>query len=93
MFQADDDDFTAFVNASSRRLLRTAYLITGDLDSAQDLLQTALERTYRRWDRIRRRELPEAYLRRIVVNVSRPMPGGAGGGCAPSRSTRRGCRP
>lgn len=70
MLSGDDADFTTFVAASSRRLLRTAYLITGDLDSAQDLLQTALERTYLRWGRIRHRELPEAYVRRVIVNAA-----------------------
>jgi RNA polymerase sigma-70 factor (sigma-E family) len=70
MLPANDEDFTVFVTASSRRLLRTAYLICGDLDGAQDLLQTALERAYRRWGRIRRREVPEAYVRRIIVNAA-----------------------
>jgi RNA polymerase sigma-70 factor (sigma-E family) len=67
MRAADDADFTAFVAASSRRLLRGAYLITGDVADAEDLLQTALERAYRRWPTIRRMEAPEAYVRRIVV--------------------------
>ncbi len=66
----DEDDFTDFVAASSGRLLRTAYLITGDEQAAQDLLQTALERTYRRWGRVRRSELPEAYVRRMIVNAA-----------------------
>jgi len=70
MRRDDDADFTVFVAASSRRLLRTAFLITGDSDSAQDLLQTALERAYLRWGRIRRRELPEAYVRRVMVNAA-----------------------
>jgi RNA polymerase sigma-70 factor (sigma-E family) len=70
MRRDDDADFTVFVAASSRRLLRTAFLITGDSDSAQDLLQTALERTYLRWGHIRRRELPEAYVRRVMVNAA-----------------------
>ncbi len=68
MRAADDADFTEFVAAASRRLLRGAYLITGDMAAAEDLLQTALERTYRRWTLIRRRESPEAYVRRILVN-------------------------
>lgn len=67
MRAADDADFTSFVAASSRRLLRGAYLITGDLADAEDLLQTALERAYRRWSTIRRMEAPEAYVRKIVV--------------------------
>jgi Sigma-70 region 2 len=67
MRAADGADFAAFVAASSRRLLRGAYLITGDVADAEDLLQTALERAYRRWPTIRRMEAPEAYVRRIVV--------------------------
>jgi RNA polymerase sigma-70 factor (sigma-E family) len=70
MGPADEADFTAFVAGSSRRLLRGAYLITGDLDEAQDLLQAALERAYRRWPSVRRCEVPEAYVRRILVNLA-----------------------
>jgi RNA polymerase sigma-70 factor (sigma-E family) len=70
MRRDDDADFTVFVASSSRRLLRTAFLITGDPDAAQDVLQVALERAYLRWSWIRRRDLPEAYVRRVVVNAA-----------------------
>ena len=70
MRPVDEADFTAFVAGSSRRLLRGAYLITGDVDEAQDLLQAALERAYRRWPAVRRSEVPEAYVRRILVNLA-----------------------
>lgn len=33
------------------------------------MLQTALERAYRSWDRVRR-DNPEPYVRRIIVNTS-----------------------
>jgi RNA polymerase sigma-70 factor (sigma-E family) len=67
MQSVDDGDFTAFVGASSRRLLRSAYLITGNASAAEDLLQTALEKAYRRWPAIRRADTPEAYVRKILV--------------------------
>jgi RNA polymerase sigma-70 factor (sigma-E family) len=70
MRRDDDADFSVFVASSSRRLLHTAFLITGDLDSAQDVLQVALERVYVRWSWIRRREIPEAYVRRVIVNAA-----------------------
>jgi RNA polymerase sigma-70 factor (sigma-E family) len=70
MRAADDADFSLFVEASSRRLLRSAYLITGDLAEAEDLLQTALERAYQRWPAIRRKDVPEAYVRRILVTTA-----------------------
>ncbi|MEU4388906.1 SigE family RNA polymerase sigma factor [Promicromonospora sp. NPDC023805] len=62
-----DDDFVAFVETAGPYLYRTAYLLTGDSHRAEDLVQTAFERTYRVWDRVRDRE-PRAYARRIVVN-------------------------
>jgi RNA polymerase sigma-70 factor (sigma-E family) len=66
----DEDDFTEFVAGSARRLLRTAFLLTGDEQIAQDILQTALERAYRRWGRVRRSDQPEAYVRRMIVNAA-----------------------
>jgi RNA polymerase sigma-70 factor (sigma-E family) len=70
MRSADDADFSAFVAASARRLLRCAYLITGNVAEAEDLLQSALERAYRRWPSIRRKEVPEAYVRKIIVTAA-----------------------
>jgi RNA polymerase sigma-70 factor (sigma-E family) len=67
---ADDAEFTSFVGAASRRLLRSAYLITGNLAEAEDLLQTALERTYQRWPRVRQKDVPEAYVRRILFTAA-----------------------
>jgi RNA polymerase sigma-70 factor (sigma-E family) len=56
------------VGARSRTLLRTAYLLTGDHQLAEDLLQTALVKTYLAWDRVR--VDPEAYVRRVLVTTS-----------------------
>lgn len=44
-----DAGFEQFVSATSPRLLRSAYLLLGDQDDAEDLLQSALMRTLRRW--------------------------------------------
>ena len=65
-----DVDFAEFVREVSPRLLRTAYLISGSQDSAEDLVQEALERACRRWRRIAAAEAPEAYVRRIVINLA-----------------------
>ena len=66
----DDPDFEEFVAARSRSLFRTAYLLTGSRESAEDLLQSAFERAYPRWRRIRRVDQPEAYVRRMIVNLA-----------------------
>jgi RNA polymerase sigma-70 factor (sigma-E family) len=61
--------FDDFVAASSHRLLRTAYLLCGDHGHAEDLVQTALLRTARRWRQAR--DSPEAYARAVVVNLAK----------------------
>ncbi|SCG57936.1 RNA polymerase sigma-70 factor, sigma-E family [Micromonospora echinaurantiaca] len=64
-----DSLFETFVERRSTDLLRTAYLLTGDRGHAEDLLQTALLRTAQHWPRAR--AAPEAYARRVLVNLSR----------------------
>ena len=63
-----NESFVEFVSVRWKRLYRLALLLTGDAAAAEDLLQTALEKTYARWPRIRRMEAPEAYVRRLMVN-------------------------
>ncbi len=63
-----DHDFTVFVAETSVRLRRVAYLLCGDRELAQDLLQTAYARTYAAWRRVRRDDA-EAYTRRVLVNA------------------------
>ena len=61
--------FEAFVADASGRLMRTAYLLTSDRGHAEDLVQSTLLRTARRWPRARRQ--PEAYARRVLVNLAK----------------------
>ncbi len=63
----DDAEFTAWAAGQQRRLLRLAYLLTGDLHRAQDLVQEALVKVAMRWPRLRDGS-PTAYARRIVVH-------------------------
>lgn len=63
------EDFRSYVAARSPALLRTAYALTGNRADAEDLLQTALTKTYLSWDRIREQEAVDGYVRRVVVNT------------------------
>lgn len=63
-----EPEFEAFVVESSPRLLRFAFLFTGDRGHAEDLLQTALLRTVRRWRTAR--ASPEAYAHRVLTNLA-----------------------
>src|SRR5262249_10453602 len=67
---AEAEGFAQFVEARQRALQRTAWLLTGDWALAEDLVQTALVRSWPRWERIRRRDDPEIYVRRAMVNSS-----------------------
>ncbi|WP_228943442.1 SigE family RNA polymerase sigma factor [Nocardioides sp. Leaf374] len=60
------DSFTSYVLARRGALLRTAYLLTGDADDAEDLVQVALVKASGAWRRIE--DDPEPYVRRILVN-------------------------
>jgi len=64
--EEDVAGFESFVAARSTRLLRTAYLLTRDHQKAEDLLQTALAKTWLAWARI---DEPEPYVRKVLVNT------------------------
>ncbi|WP_353946066.1 SigE family RNA polymerase sigma factor [Streptomyces sp. HUAS MG91] len=65
----DSDDFQAFVIGRWARLLRTAYLLTGEQHAAEDLVQGCLERTFVAWRKVSEARDPDAYVRRIMVNT------------------------
>jgi len=66
---AEVEGFAQFVVARELALQRTAWLLTGDWALAEYLVQTALVRSWPRWERIRRRDDPEIYVRRVMVNT------------------------
>ena len=67
--RADDEArFTEFVRVNTTSLFRTAFLMTGDYQRAEDVLQDALVRIYKHWTRIDAMASPLAYSRRIVLN-------------------------
>lgn len=60
-----DPEFREFVEVRYGDLLRTAYLLTGSRDAAQDLVHEALLKAMRHWRRV---DEPMAYVRRAMVN-------------------------
>jgi RNA polymerase sigma-70 factor (sigma-E family) len=65
---AEAEEFPDFVRAASAHLLHTAWLLTGDQHRAEDLVQSALARTYAAWPRVRTEDAV-AYTRRVLVNA------------------------
>jgi RNA polymerase sigma-70 factor (sigma-E family) len=59
-------DLAEFVQARYGSLLRIAYLLTGSVHEAEDLVQASLLKAMRRWDSI---DDPLPYVRRIMTNL------------------------
>ena len=65
----DAGDFAEYVHARAPALKRTAFLLTGDPQLAEDLLQTALLKAWRAWSRVSG-DSPDAYVRRVMVTTA-----------------------
>ena len=61
--------FRDYVAGRQRALLRTARMLTGDEQMAEDLVQTTLERVWPHWQRVARDRDPDAYVRKVMVNT------------------------
>ena len=68
--QRDVTAFSDLVATRSAALLRTAYLVVGDRQLAQDLVQESLVKTYVAWPRLRDVTKAEAYARRTIVTTA-----------------------
>src|SRR6478609_3177040 len=66
---ANTTQFTAYVRTKGPTLLRTARALTPNPADAEDLLQTALTKTYLAWDRIDDHRAVDGYVRRTLVNT------------------------
>ena len=63
------DDFDAFVAARGAALVRAARGLLRDPHHAEDVVQEVLVKVHRHWDKIVRQEVPDAYVRRMLVNA------------------------
>lgn len=61
------EDLETFAAARGPALRRFAYLLCGDRQRAEDLVQSAFARVLRHWPRIAAVEHPEAYVRQVLV--------------------------
>ena len=67
-----EQQFEEFYGAVYGRLVGQLYLVTGDLHDAEGtaIVQEALTRAAARWSRLREYEVPEAWVRRVAVNLA-----------------------
>jgi RNA polymerase sigma-70 factor (ECF subfamily) len=64
------DDFSAFYGACYAPLVGQLLAVTGNLPDAEDAVQEAFARASVRWTRLRDFDLPEAWVRRVAVNLA-----------------------
>ena len=65
-----DAEFSELVEAVWPGLYRTAYLILGEHQLAEDLVQTALAKTYASWHRVRDVEAGPGYAKVVLANTA-----------------------
>ncbi len=68
--RVSDQEFTEFANGSWASLYRTAYLLLGDAGLAEDLVQTALAKTYAAWPSVRDVQAAPGFARTTLVNTA-----------------------
>jgi RNA polymerase sigma-70 factor (sigma-E family) len=63
-------DFESLCKEHFASVARTAFLITGDPQEAQDLAQEAFARAFERWRRVSMLDRPDAWVHRVVTNLA-----------------------
>ncbi|GAA4461547.1 SigE family RNA polymerase sigma factor [Phytohabitans houttuyneae] len=66
----DADGFDEFYRATSARMLRYGFALTGDLPEAQDLVQEAYIRAWQRWRRLAEYDNTEAWVRLVLTRLA-----------------------
>jgi RNA polymerase sigma-70 factor (ECF subfamily) len=67
---ADIEGFEEFYTATVGRLLGQLFPVTGDLHEAEEIVQEAFARASTRWSRLRDYDVPEAWVRRVAMNLA-----------------------
>lgn len=63
-------EFGELVERESRGLVAAVAAIVGDRDRAEEIVQDAFERCYRRWRRVSQLDRPGAWVRRVAINAA-----------------------
>jgi RNA polymerase sigma-70 factor (ECF subfamily) len=70
VMMAGDGDFEAFYAATYQRLVGQLLAVTGSLEEAEDVVQEAFVRACGRWSYVRGYQVPEAWVRRVALNLA-----------------------
>ena len=62
--------FSDFFHREFESLVRTAYLVLHDQQSAEDVAQDAFRQLYLSWTRVSRYDNPQAWVRRVAIRMA-----------------------
>src|SRR6266536_3537015 len=86
--RANEEDFDGFYAAVFARLVGQLTLVTGNLHEAEEVVQEALARAVPRWARLRAYDVPEAWVRRVALNLATTHQANQPGPAAARRRSR-----
>jgi DNA-directed RNA polymerase specialized sigma24 family protein len=72
MNDRSDAAYLAYVDGRASALRRVAYLLSGDADQADELVQETITKLYARWPRIGAVANVDAYVHTMMVRVTCP---------------------
>jgi RNA polymerase sigma-70 factor, ECF subfamily len=67
---AGSGSFEEFYSGTVGRLVGQLFPVTGDLHEAEEVVQEAFTRAAARWSRLRDYDVPEAWVRRVAMNLA-----------------------
>jgi RNA polymerase sigma-70 factor (ECF subfamily) len=65
-----DDDYDELFRREHRAIVRSAYLIVGDVEVAREVAQEAFGRLYANWAKVGRYDRPGAWVRRVAIRLA-----------------------
>jgi RNA polymerase sigma-70 factor (sigma-E family) len=65
----DRDEFAWLFRAEYTEVVRTAYLLTQDRGTAEDIAQEAFSQLYSHWKKVSHYDRPDAWVRRVAIRL------------------------
>jgi RNA polymerase sigma-70 factor (ECF subfamily) len=65
-----DEAYDELFRREHRGIVRSAYLIVGDLEVAREVAQEAFGRLYANWPKVSRYDRPGAWVRRVAIRLA-----------------------
>lgn len=65
-----ETEYSQFFRAEFQPVVRTAYLVVHDQQTAEDVAQDAFGQLYLHWSKVRTYENPHAWIRRVAIRIA-----------------------